>query len=67
VVTDGVVLGAVELVVLCFERTRKPPPATTTSTSRATSRVWRVVSVAFMAFLSAGPAVRASLKRGMHR
>ena len=33
--------------------------------SRTTSRIWRVLNVAFMAVLSAGPATRASLKRGI--
>jgi hypothetical protein len=70
VVVTGVVwagfVGAVVVVDLCVTA-RKPPTAMTANTSRATTRIWRVLSVAFMAFLSAGPAARVSLKRGIRR
>jgi hypothetical protein len=55
----GVVVTGVEVAVdgdfdLC-PTTRYAPASTTTPTSKAASRSWRVLNVAFMAFLSARP------------
>src|SRR5437879_2219872 len=43
----------------------KPPAATTITPRMATSRIWRVLRVAFMALLSAASELRASLKWGI--
>jgi hypothetical protein len=65
VVLAGVELAVVDVVDLCLLSTRKPPAAKTTSATRATSPIWRVFSVAFMALLSAATEARASLKWGI--
>jgi hypothetical protein len=65
VVTAGVVLAVLGVFDLCLVMTRKPPTHRTISPRRATSRSWRVLSVEFMALLSAGPEKRASLEWGI--
>jgi hypothetical protein len=65
VVAEGVELAVLGDVDLCRVATMKPPAATTITPRMATSRIWRVLRVAFMALLSAASEARASLKWGI--